>query len=319
MILRAMMLCLIGLGVNLAIASQSQEPDILNISTPTLVFDEKPTRELPRNFRTTLTPLKAKNGSKLPSITGLETLNASGSSQFSDESLRGAMKEMRGKIWIVDLRKESHGFINGIPISWYARGNQSNTDESDSNILRLENMLFRDIKRQKGLMVYQVEEKQAGQLLKTTPINVTLESAQTEIGLVSNYNLGYIRLGVLDHHRPSDDVVDDFVDLVKSLPNDAWLHFHCRGGKGRTTTFIAMYDMLKNGKNVSLKDIMKRQELLGGSSLLNISDDPQDDWKKKAAEERKKFIESFYTYATSRRGYPNYTWTEWLKNRHKFF
>lgn len=311
MISRAVVLGLIVLGVNLALASE--DLDIVNVTTPTLVFDEKPTRELPKNFRTTLMPLKTKGDAKLPSIDGLETLNAAGSGQFSDESLRGAIKEMQGKIWIVDLRRESHGFINGIPISWYAPGNRSNVDESDDNILRLESMLFRDIKRQTGLMIYQVEEKQAGQLIKTTPINLPLESAQTETGLVSNYNLGYIRLGVLDHHRPSDAVVDSFVDFVKSLPEDAFLYFHCRGGKGRTTTFMAMYDMLKNSKTVSLNDIMKRQALLGGSNLGTISDDPEDAWKKEAAEERKQFIKDFYVYA--KRGYPKRTWTQWHKNR----
>lgn len=43
----------------------------------------------------------------------------------------------------------------------------------------------------------------------------------------------------------SPENIDEFIKLYKSLPKDAWLHFHCEAGKGRTTTFLAMYDMMK--------------------------------------------------------------------------
>lgn len=40
--------------------------------------------------------------------------------------------------------------------------------------------------------------------------------------------------------------------------------FHCEAGEGRTTAYMAMYDMMKN-PDVSLKDILYRQHLLGGN------------------------------------------------------
>ena len=101
--------------------------------------------------------------------------------------------------------------------------------------------------------------------------------------------------------------------FVKKLAPGTWLHFHCRGGKGRSTTFMVLYDILRNGKHVSLDDIVKRQQLLGGSILLEISEKKAAEWKRDAAIERKRFIEQFYEYATSDKGYPQKSWTEWCE------
>ncbi len=52
---------------------------------------------------------------------GLETLSISGSAQFSREGLRQLQEKLAGKkLLVVDLRQESHGFLNGWPVSWYA-------------------------------------------------------------------------------------------------------------------------------------------------------------------------------------------------------
>ena len=65
----------------------------------------------------------------------------------------------------------------------------------------------------------------------------------TEVAAV--HGLEYMRLATLDFYRPSDRVVNKFVELIKNNPN-SWLHLHCHVGKGRTTTFMAMYDMFYN-------------------------------------------------------------------------
>ena len=57
-----------------------------------------------------------------------------------------------------------------------------------------------------------------------------------------------------------------FVQLVNSELKDNWLHFHCKQGIGRTTTFMIMYDIMKNAKEVSLDDIVKRQVALSKMS-----------------------------------------------------
>ena len=48
----------------------------------------------------------------------------------------------------------------------------------------------------------------------------------------------------------------------------SWLHFHCLAGYGRTATFMAIYDMMKN-PDVGLSDIVYRQSMTGGENLLN--------------------------------------------------
>lgn len=63
---------------------------------------------------------------------------------------------------------------------------------------------------------------------------------------MSRLQLNYIRIPVQDRHGPDDDTVNAFVTFVKTLPEDVWLHFHCLAGEGRTTTFMVIYDILRN-------------------------------------------------------------------------
>jgi hypothetical protein len=79
--------------------------------------------------------------------------------------------------------------------------------------------------------------------------------------------LEYLRLPTTDHVRPRDSEVDEFVRFALDLAPGTWLHFHCRGGDGRTTTFFVMHDIMHNAPEVSVEDILKRQHLLGGSEL----------------------------------------------------
>jgi hypothetical protein len=70
-----------------------------------LTFDKSETSKdgMPRNFRDL-------------SVIGI---NAISSAQFSEDELQKLrQKYPNEKIVIVDLRQESHGFINGKPVSW---------------------------------------------------------------------------------------------------------------------------------------------------------------------------------------------------------
>lgn len=53
-----------------------------------------------------------------------------------------------------------------------------------------------------------------------------------------------------------------FITFVNNQPENSWLHFHCKAGIGRTTTFMIMYDIMKNCNDVSLYDIITRQVIL---------------------------------------------------------
>jgi hypothetical protein len=54
----------------------------------------------------------------------------------------------------------------------------------------------------------------------------------------------YVRIPVTDHCAPDQDALKTLENLAAQAPNDAWFHFHCHGGDGRTTMFLALYDML---------------------------------------------------------------------------
>lgn len=120
--------------------------------------------------------------------------------------------------------------------------------------------------------------------------------------------MSYIRIPVTDKEKPSDDMVDYFVQFVQSLPQNTWVHFHCEEGLGRTTTFMAMYDIMKNAKKVNLEDIMNRQVLIGGQDLLDNKINTSTN-----AKERAEFIKKFYEYSLQNNNNFKITWSQWLK------
>ncbi|HEU4772375.1 MAG TPA: hypothetical protein VFS68_09465 [Candidatus Udaeobacter sp.] len=103
-------------------------------------------------------------------------------------------------------------------------------------------------------------------------------------------------MAVTDHACPLDSAIDEFVAAVRELPQNAWAHFHCEAGLGCTTTFMVLYDMLRNANRVSLDDIVQRQKILSkGYDVLQPPDG--GDWKAPYAADRAKFIRAFYDYA----------------------
>ena len=195
-----------------------------------------------------------------PDTSGLDTLNISGSGEFSEQQFLKLAETLRlcadGKdIYIIDLRRESHALLNGISFSWYGFNNWSNIGLSAEEIEDDQNQRF-------GALV--------GQALTAYPYRSTyqVKNYQSEKELVESQGFNYVRIPVLDHSWPEPEEVDTFVELVKSIDMDrVWLHFHCAAGKGRTGTFMFMYDKMKNPK-VERMDLMVRQAKLGSTYML---------------------------------------------------
>jgi len=122
---------------------------------------------------------------------------------------------------------------------------------------------------------------------------------------------------VTDHARPLDDEVDHFIVAVRALPTEGWapLSLPCR--QGRTTTFLALYDMLRNAPRVALDDIVNRQSLLAGDYNLLASEPASGDeaWKAGVGADRAAFVRAFYEYAKANPNGRPQMWTEWLKAR----
>lgn len=168
----------------------------------------------------------------------------------------------------------------------------------------------------------------------------TVQSEEELIGRMRG--LQYRRLYVPDHEIPeSDQDVDDFVGWVNDR-SDAWFHLHCRGGKGRTTTFMCMIDALRTAhvEGLTAFDIVYRQWMIGGSNLDGAREqivkaaaealakhpnDPEDphglrrgldsNYKLRPAFDRATFVRNFVEYARATRGGKTKTWSNWVKGR----
>jgi len=132
------------------------------------------------------------------------------------------------------------------------------------------------------------------------------------VTLLGGDGASYVRLTVTDHARPLDHEVDRFILAVRALPENAWAHFHCEAGRGRTTTFMVLYDMLRNANRVSLDDIVRRQKILGyGYDVLQAPE--SRNWKAPYTADRAAFIRAFYNDARANPNGQPKLWSEWLK------
>lgn len=250
---------------------------------------------LPKNFRKT-TDLKILEGKDL-NLKGLEKLNISGSQQFSGNNLPILVKAIGTSlpITVVDLRQESHGFINGYAVSWADAKNNANVGLTKEQVLSDEANKLKSIKLNEPISFYNHPK-----------VTIVPTKVQDENQLVTSNSLSYNRITVRDGGIPTDDMVDYFIESVKTLPKDSWVHFHCKQGIGRTSTFMIMYDMIRNYKEVNADNIIKRQ-----IALANYKQSTEDSFY---SDERMNFLQKFYEYCQKNGDSFNVKWSEWKKS-----
>jgi hypothetical protein len=159
------------------------------------------------------------------------------------------------RIWLVDLREETHGYFNGEPVSWYADNDFSNVGQDKRWIIKHEEMMV-NLHANSQTELFVIEDDASDDLkqervLPTSYTPLWVGSARTEdevAGLLDLIfkptNVQYCRIPVTDHCAPSKFALTDLDVLSSQVGKDDWVHFHCHGGDGRTTSFLAMYDML---------------------------------------------------------------------------
>ncbi len=259
-----------------------------------LVIDNLNYEKLPSHFRTTsnISILENKN----LNTKGLKDLNISGSQQFSKLNIDIVKKSINTTLPIIDidLRQESHGFANGLPISWANYHDNSNKGLSRDEVLLKEKKDLQSIKLNKPLTFYNHPE------ITINPTNVENESK-----LAKDNSLGYIRVTVTDGALPTPDMVDFFIKNVLSSPKNSWFHFHCKEGIGRTTTFMIMYDMMRNYKYATAEEIIDRQISLVTFTEKNIEGLHSD--------KRLTFFNKFYEYCKENGDDFKTTYSEYLK------
>ena len=272
-------------GADTAAAAAAKTPFFMSKPQPTtpvqLVLDEKYQTAKPVNYR--------KN----------EELRMSGSSMYSIRALKEIAKpakKLKAPLYVFDLRQESHGYVNDKPATWQADHDWANSDLNHDEAI-------------------QRERRQLSELaIGSTVDGITVNSTESEESVVRSQGHEYVRLTVTDHLRPTDTEVDRFLSAVRGLPEKSWVHFQCRAGKGRTTTFMVMYDMLHNASNASFDEIIKRNaELSDDYDVMAVV--PNDNWKYVYQKERADFVREFYNYAKANPDAKGQLWTEWVRKR----
>lgn len=109
--------------------------------------------------------------------------------------------------------------------------------------------------------------------------------------------------------------IDNLVTFFEKIPLDAKVYFHCIHGRGRTTTFLVMYDIFRNGKNISLQEITDRHHCLGREHMLDVKVWKFGNWTEEALRARRDLVIHFYEYMTSGSGYPHKKWSDWIKEK----
>lgn len=224
---------------------------------------------------------------------GLDTLRVSGSAQPSPAGLALVKEEILKKapegteIWIADLRQETHFFADDVVMTVTDLDNTANYGMSTEEVLALE----------QEMILTQADGELAGKNLFTE------QQAAEALGM------HYIRFAITDHYFPEPAMVDEILQFYHSLPENAWVHFHCRAGKGRTTTLCLMFDILRN-PDLDYETLALRQYLLGGKNMLDeVSLHSLDGVLMKQS----KMLPLFYQYVnTERYSASPLSWSEWL-------
>jgi len=244
---------------------------------------------------------------------GLASLDISGSAQPSLLGLQNLYRflqdKVSGPIYLVDLREESHGFFAGAAVSWYENHNWANRGKSNALTLADEN-------ERMAALTGTIEAVPLGLEDKALWNEAVLEDStgMTEEIAAKRAGFQYVRFTATDQCWPEPSVVDAFVAFYRSLPQKSvWLHFHCQAGHGRTTIFMALYDMLRNPQ-VPLETIVLRQKLLGGADLLAQAEG--SDWLAVESRRRVGLLHLFYRYIQAEKdsGFA-VSWSSWLEKQ----
>lgn len=279
---------------------------------PVLKVDRQDISQLPRSFRIANDSFKnnLKDGT-IPSRVGMDHVRASASSIFSEKEFEEVLEKIptpRENVIVLDLRQESHGYLNGTAVSWFLPNNWGNDGKNLEDVTKIERMQLNQAIANSPVTVYNFDDNKN---VITTNFQMNVINARSEEEMVNAHGAKYYRLALSDHFRPEDKDVDEFVEWYRKLPKDAWIHIHCFAGMGRTTVFMNMVDILQNAKKVNFDDIVGRQGLIGVVDLRDI--DGKLNWKRKAYIERLQFTKHFYEYVKqSPKDFP-VKYSDWAK------
>ncbi len=231
------------------------------------------------NFRTTQDPISS---TQHVNLIGLRELRASGSAPIRFSELQKRTSHIKEPKIIVDGMAELHGFIKGIPTTFFAYQRKS---PNLKHVLR--------------------------RWIFTGTSQVRPDLVMTEEEEAKKYGFSYKKLTIGSKFIAPDKDIDEIMDFYENLPQNAWLHFHCAQGKGRTSMLLVLLDIVKNAPKVSLEDIVKRHHVLGSENLMIIDAWKKGSYTKKQLEERKEFLMKFYSFICQKKAGEIQRWSDW--------
>lgn len=268
--------------------------------------------EIPRNFRTMKDNINISPSDHPLRLDGLKDLAISGSSQFTENQLRKIIEKTKKKMMVVDLREETHLIlenINGsqLPITAYAPLNVGNEGKTVPEI-ELDLERYKDhILEQGTVTLYQTKDSEVLMGEDSQKFSVEVANVYTEKEIIEKISenvpddVSYKLIPLTDHKYPSVKAVDNFLNLLKDSKEDPErvILFHCQAGRGRTGLIMVMTDIVENAVkyDLSLEEILKRQELLGSPDFSKIKPGRED-----LSSERYDFLKHFYAFAIAQEG-----------------
>ena len=284
---------------------------VASVSEAKWRLDENPELAEPRNFRIASDDWHVEPEDEPPTREGLDNLRISGSAQCTAAGFAALYAKLSiaapgAPIYDVDLRQESHGFADGLPVSWHKKNNLANEGKTPEEVALDEEERLADLAGVTTTFVPKGKSDKG----RVEAVTFAPQNVQTEKEVVEAAGFRYVRFYVTDRTQPDAETIEAFLDFVEALPKDAWLHFHCRAGRGRTTTFMAMSDMINN-TDITAEAVIESQHLIGGADLTAMKD---EEWKNERIVQRLETLKLFSEYVRARHaGETALRWGEWIE------
>ncbi len=215
-------------------------------------------------------------------LTGLENLHISGGNIPRYPSLKWNLRHVKMEKIVVNAETRTISYVKGLPHTLFGY-----TCEAPN---------WRHYIRR---------------LFITGSLLVRPEIIRTEDEEARTYGFGYKKVIIGSKFTASDKNIEEIISYFDHLPENHWLHFHCAHGSGRTSMLIVMIDIMKNAPKVALKDIVRRQHLLGSVDLFDTTVWPGGHYTQTMLDNRKKFVENFYGFICQRKEGGIQSWSEW--------
>lgn len=187
------------------------------------------------------------------------------------------LKLQKKRIVIIDLRQEFHWFIRDrdqwVSFSLFEPNFRYNRTKDMATIVAEESAICQGINdkpyvdilhiTQKGTTHHAQQSENLRIYRKRAPFCLTEEQ------LIKKYfakSCVYYRLPLQDHFAPNVQALNILKRIIEKHPDD-WIHFHCRGGAGRTSLLLLLIDILQHKCRFTFKEYVQRQINRGGANL----------------------------------------------------